>query len=81
MKCYSHGAGRTLHPAVSSAMLVLAPLLVACLAATAAMARTDAPTYPAAVVHAFNEAINRGDLQGTLALLAPSVGRWLVRSH
>ena len=81
MKPYAHtAAGRTRHPSVSLAMLALAPLLVACLAATGAMAQTGQPTDPAAVVKAFNDALNRGDPQGVLALLAPEC-RKVVGPH
>ena len=81
MKPYSHtAAGRTRHPFVSLAMLALAPLLAACLAATGAMAQTGAPTDPAAVVKAVNDALNRGDPQVVLALLAPEC-RKVVGPH
>ena len=73
MKPYSHtAAGRTRHPSVSLAMLVLAPLLVACLAATGAMAQTGGQTDPAAVVTAFNAAVTNQDRAGALAYLDPA---------
>ncbi len=81
MKPYLHtAAGRTRHPFISLAMLALAPLLAACLAATGAMAQTGAPTDPAAVVKALNDALNRGDPQGVLAFLAPEC-RKVVGPH
>jgi hypothetical protein len=60
-------------------MSVLA-LLAACLAVTNTMAQTDPPTDPAAVVHAVNEAINRGDVAAILQLQDPTC-RMVVGPH
>ena len=49
-------------------------------AATDAAAQTDQPTDPAAVVHAFNAALSRGDLDAALALLDPTC-RKVVGPH
>lgn len=52
--------------------LALAMLLSAFIAVASVAAQTDRPTDPAAVVHAFNEALSRGDLPGALAFLDPA---------
>ena len=73
-------AGRTRHSHISQVVLAPVLLLVACVVATRAMAQTGAPTDPAAVVHAVNDAVNRGDPQGVLPFLDPTC-RKVVGPH
>ena len=60
--------------------LALAMALTIGMRATDAAAQTDQPTDPAAVVHAFNAALSRGDLDAALALLDPTC-RKVVGPH
>ena len=73
MSLNSSAAGTLKHRSpVSLAMLVLALLVAAAMSVPGVTAQTGQPTDPAAVVHAFNEALSRGDLPGALAFLDPA---------
>ena len=68
---YTTGAmKRDSHTAI--VWLTLATVLWVCIAVAGASAQTGRPTDPAAVVHAFNDALSRGDLPGALAFLDPA---------